>query len=634
MVTSTRDSDSPDTSTSASSAPGSSDPAPSDPASPDSATPDSATSAPIDPAAKRALEQAQLSRLLRPVRGRLWAGRALGAAAGIVSIAPYIALARLGDVLLRAALAGTPPDSAAVRGAITLVITGLSIQLLLTFTALLVTHLADLRLMRVLRESLIDRIARTRLSWFTSTSSGAVRKAVQDDTKTLHQLVAHAPVESAIAIVTPLALLVYAFTVDWRLGLLAFASVPIYLSVQAWTMRGMGEKTAEMDAKLARVSSTAVEFADGIAVIKAFGRSGQAHARYAEAARDFSCFYLGWVGPMLRASAISEALVSVPVLIVLNIGGGALLVGAGAVTAADVVVTTLIALVLPNTVQIIGRTMWSYQLAGSSAKRLADLLDTPVLEEGATGAPDAAVHTPAAVDVVFEDVAYSYTGGTNAVTDVSLTVPAGGVTALVGASGSGKSTLAVLAARFMDPDRGRVLVGGRDVRDIPADQLYRTVSFVLQNPQLLRMSLRDNIRLAQPRATDDQVWAAAQSACIADEIRALPDGLDTVWGEGARLSGGQEQRIAIARALVADAPVLVLDEATAATDPDSEAEIQRALSALVVGRTVLVIAHRVESVLGCDRLAVLRDGRVVSVLDDPDHEQIAAHMGTAAGGKS
>jgi ATP-binding cassette subfamily B protein len=399
-------------------------------------------------------------------------------------------------------------------------------------------------------------------------------------------------------------------------------------------MRGMGEKTAEMDAKLARVSSTAVEFADGIAVIKAFGRSGQAHARYAEAARDFSCFYLGWVGPMLRASAISEALVSVPVLIVLNIGGGALLVGAGAVTAADVVVTTLIALVLPNTVQIIGRTMWSYQLAGSSAKRLADLLDTPVLEEGATGAPDAAVHTPAAVDVVFEDVAYSYTGGTNAVTDVSLTVPAGGVTALVGASGSGKSTLAVLAARFMDPDRGRVLVGGRDVRDIPADQLYRTVSFVLQNPQLLRMSLRDNIRLARPEATDDQVWAAAQSACIADEIRALPDGLDTVWGEGARLSGGQEQRIAIARALVADAPVLVLDEATAATDPDSEAEIQRALSALVVGRTVLVIAHRVESVLGCDRLAVLRDGRVVSVLDDPDHEQIAAHMGTAAGGKS
>jgi ATP-binding cassette subfamily B protein len=571
------------------------------------------------------------------VRGRLWAGRVLGAAAGIVSIAPYIALANLGDVLLRAALAGTAPDSAAVRGAITLVITGLSIQLLLTFTALLVTHLADLRLMRVLRESLIDRIARTRLSWFTSTSSGAVRKAVQDDTKTLHQLVAHAPVESAIAIVTPLALLVYAFTVDWRLGLLAFASVPIYLAVQAWTMRGMGEKTAEMDTKLARVSSTAVEFADGIAVIKAFGRSGQAHARYAEAARDFSCFYLGWVGPMLRASAISEALVSVPVLIVLNIGGGALLVGAGAVTAADVVVTTLIALVLPNTVQIIGRTMWSYQIAGSSAKRLADLLDTPVLEEGeAAGHPqeEATGASGTAVAVVFEDVTYSYTGGTNALTDVSLTVPAGGVTALVGASGSGKSTLAVLAARFMDPDRGRVLLGGRDVRDIPADQLYRTVSFVLQNPQLLRMSLRDNIRLARPEATDDQVWAAAQSACIADEIRALPDGLDTVWGEGARLSGGQEQRIAIARALLADAPVLVLDEATAATDPDSEAEIQQALSALVVGRTVLVIAHRVESVLGCDRLAVLRDGRVVSVLEDPDHEQIAAHMGTTAGGRS
>ncbi|WP_181274475.1 ABC transporter ATP-binding protein [Brevibacterium oceani] len=580
----------------------------------------------VDPKTKRAQESAMLTEMLRPVRGRLWLGRILGAAAGVASLAPYIALVHLGDVLVRAAADGTTPDAGEVTGAIGFVLAGAGVQMFLTFVALLITHFADVELTRTLRARIIDRIAGVRLSWFSSTSSGRIRKAVQDDTKTLHQLVAHAPVESAMAIITPLALLVYAFIIDWRLGLLTFASVPIYLIVQAWTMRGMGEKTAEMDTRLSEVSATAVEFADGIAVIKAFGRTGRAHSRYTEAASAFSTFYTGWVGPMLRASAIGEALVSVPVLIVLNVSIGSLLVSATEVTPADLIVTTLIALVLPNTIQVIGRTMWSYQIAGSSAKRLGDLLATATMDTDPGAMPGATGTGTETAAISFDDVSYSYTGTTRALDRVSLEVPTGSVTALIGPSGSGKSTLAVLAARFMDPDSGRVLLGGRDLRTFGTVELYERIAFVLQNPQLLRMSLRENIRLARPDAGDEAIWAAAEKAFIAEEIRALPEGLDTVWGEGVRLSGGQEQRIAIARAILADAPILVLDEATAATDPDSEDEIQRALSELVQGRTVLVIAHRAESVIGSDRVVLMRSGRVETVLDHPDEAQLRTLM--------
>jgi ATP-binding cassette subfamily B protein len=218
--------------------------------------------------------------------------------------------------------------------------------------------------------------------------------------------------------------------------------------------------------------------------------------------------------------------------------------------------------------------------------------------------------------VRFDHVSFAYgTGdGPLAVDSVDLELPIGTVTALTGRSGSGKSTLALLLARFHDPTAGRVLIRGRDLREIPPDELYRTVSFVLQEPQLLRASIRDNVRLAVPDAPDDVIWAQLEKACVADEVRALPHGLDTVFGDEADLSGGQKQRLQIARALLADAPVLILDEATSATDPDSEAEIQRALSSLAEGRTVLVIAHRPESVCGADQVIRLDQGRITRTL--------------------
>jgi ATP-binding cassette subfamily B protein IrtA len=287
-----------------------------------------------------------------------------------------------------------------------------------------------------------------------------------------------------------------------------------------------------------------------------------------------------------------------------------LLVHNGAVGVADVLATSLIALLVPYSLETMMGNSWSRQIAGAAALRLIDLLETPVLQhtgDAATGAEA----TPASTEVTFDHVTYSYPGAdTPAVDDVSFTLPAGTVTALVGPSGSGKSTLATLLARFDYPQSGTVSIGGVPVKDI-AD-LYSHVGFVLQDPQLVGVSIRDNIALGRPDATDAEVRAAASAAHVLEEIEALPDGFETVYGSGTGLSGGQAQRVAIARALLVDAPVLLLDEATALTDPESQHEIQQALSALAVGRTVLVIAHRPEAIAGVDRIIHIDHGHVTS----------------------
>ena len=585
-----------------------------------------------DAAGRSAAEKAALKELLSPVAGALNIGRVFGVLSGIAAIAPYIALVRLGEIFLTARASGVSPDRGEVTTVTAWLIGAFAAQAMLMLTGLGITHYADLKLGTLVRNRLVARVATAPLAWFSDTNSGRVRKAVQDDIRTLHTLIAHAPVESAAASAAPVALIVYAFFVDWRLGLLAVANLPLYILIMILSMRGMAEKTTEMDVLLGDVSATAVEFADGIEVVKAFGQTGRAHRRYADAADRFSSFFYDWCGPQMRRSAIAEAIISVPLLILVNFAGGSLLVRNGTVSIADVLATTLISLVIPTAVVVMANSSWGYLTAGAAAKRLQETLNAPSLPVGSGGTPDG--HT-----VHFEDVSFSYGDGTGntALDHVDLTCPEGTVTALVGPSGSGKSTLATMLARFTDPDSGRVLIGGVDVRELTTRQLYGEVSFVLQNPKLLQLTIRDNIRLATPEATDEEVWAAARSARIAEEIEALPDGLDTVIGgeSGTDLSGGQAQRIAIARALLADSPILILDEALAATDPDAESEIQLALNRLVAGRTVLVIAHRPESVRGADQIIRLESGRITGRLtgDEVTDHAIDALMGLTTEGK-
>ncbi|WP_306362165.1 ABC transporter ATP-binding protein [Nocardia sp. CC227C] len=550
-----------------------------------------------------------LRELLAPVSTQLTIGRLLAVVSGVLAVVPYIALVRVGEVLLDAHTSGVAVDGAEVDRWLRILVGAFALRLAIYFVALCVTHLADARFGHLIRLRMVQRFARVPLGWFTSTNSGRVRKALQDEIGTVHQLIAHKPVDGTNAIVMPLALMVYAFVIDWRLGLLSIATLPCYVVAMALPLIGMGEKTVEMDRRLSSVSARMVEFVTGIAVVKAFGRVGRAHRSYREAADDFYNFYSDWVKPLIRVSALGTSFLAVPLVLLVTIGGGSWLVHRGSVTAADVLATALIALLIPYALEVLMNSMWSQQLAGGAALRLVELLDTPVLPDG-----DGEAERPRTHDVTFDRVSYSYGSAADsalAIEDVSFTLRQGTVTALVGPSGSGKSTIATLLARFDDPRSGTISIGGVPVSRI-AD-LYSQVGFVLQDPQLLRISIRDNIALGRPDATDAEIREAARAAQILDEIEALPRGFDTVYGQDTTLSGGQAQRVSIARALLVDAPVLVLDEATALTDPESQHEIQQALSVLARGRTVLLIAHRPEVITGVDQIILIDSGRITAI---------------------
>ena len=557
-----------------------------------------------DPRAAHRAGQKAFKELTAPIRGSMALAQLLGVLYGALAVAPYVILVQLGEVLLAAARSGVSPDRGEVISLLMWLIGAFGARYGIYFLALSVTHFADVRFGHIVRMRMVKVLASAPLAWFTSTNSGAVRKAIQDDTHDVHTVIAHAPVESAAAVSAPLSLLIYSFIIDWRLGLLSIATLPIYALINAWMMRDMGEKTAQMDRYLTRVSATMVEFVSGISVVKAFGTVGRAHERFTRAAEDFASFYVAWCGPLLKGSALGQAAVSPSMILLISTAGGSALAAAGIVSPVQVITCALIALVIPAAIEVLGSTVWSYQIAGAAALRIVDLLSvSPLPVEGN--------EEPSGAEVEIDDVSFSY-GSTLALQDVSLTVPQGTVTALVGPSGSGKSTLATLVARFADPDQGSVRIGGVDVRAIAPDVLYRHVSFVLQDPQLLDISVRENIALGRPDAREEAIWAAATAARIDDYVRSLPRGLDSVIGEDAHPSGGQAQRIAIARALLVDAPILVLDEATAFTDPEAESEIQSALTRLVQGKTVLVIAHRSASIIGVDQIAILEAGRLIA----------------------
>lgn len=562
-----------------------------------------APSAPAPDAAKRAAtyDKLALQQLLAPTRSRTSRAQRYQLLASAATVVPFIGIVEIG----RALLADGPVDTSRVWAIVAVVVIALLVRTIAGGAALTITHYADVDLQRSLRRRIVDKLSRLPLGWFNTTSSGEVRKAVQNDVGELHFLVAHSAVENTGALATPVFGLAYCFYLDWRLGLLALATVPLYVAIFTWLGRDSRTQMERLNQGLERISATIVEFIAGVSVVKTFGETGKAHKRFADAADQFNDSFADWMGPLVRVKAASSIFIETPVLLLANLAGGYWFVRNGWVTPIEVLGSTLVAVTIPAAVLTVGYSTHIKRQAASAAGRLQRLLDTPALPTPADP------QVPRDNSVEFDAVSFSYDGENTVLHDVSLTLAPGTITALVGPSGSGKSTLATLVPRFHDVTAGAVRVGGVDVREIASRELYRHVGFVLQDVALLGISVADNIRLGNPDASQQDIVAAAKAAHIHDRIMQLPNGYDSVIDVDAHFSGGEAQRVSIARALLADTPILVLDEATAFADPDSEAQIQAALSQLIVGRTVLVIAHRLGSIVSADQIVVLSDGRIV-----------------------
>lgn len=561
-----------------------------------------------------------IRRLSKPIRGRTFIAQVCTVISAALAFVPYLALVQLGDVFIEAQTKGHPVDAARVHDIVLLLINAFCCKLFFYLMSLAITHFADLHFRALIRQQVSEKLTRVSLSWFTKMSSGKIRALIQDDTKSIHTVIAHAPVDILNGILTPLVLLGFMVVINWRLALLGIATIPIYFVLYGSSMKDMGPKTTTMNRYLANVSSAMVELVSGIKVIKAFGKSGEAHSNYVTAATKFADMYYSWCEPLVGLCSIAAEFVSIPILLVVNLSGGALLFFAGLATLPQILACTLIAIVLPNAMMTVSSIIWSYQLAESAALRIVQLLDTPEIAQAKNAqTPSGKPH----VDIC--NVSYSY-GETQALNNVNLTLKPNTLTALIGPSGSGKSTLATLIARFDDPSAGSISLGGIDLRDMTTDELYKHVSFVLQDTMLLSTTVFRNIALARPQARLEEVRAAARVAQIDDFIMSLPHGYDSIIGVDCQLSGGEEQRVAIARAVLANTPILVMDEATAFADPDSEVEIQQALSKLIENRTVLVIAHRINSIVGADQIAIMDNGKIISVgthdtLQDNQHYQ-------------
>lgn len=546
-----------------------------------------------------------LGGLLAPIRTTLIIAcglQAISAAAGVV---PFIAVGELGRVLMQ----DGPTDETAAWSIALIGAAALVVRLVFLMAAGGLTHLADVDFQLALRRRVAAHLGRVPLGWFTERTAGEVKKAVQDDIAALHHMIGHAFLDLTTAAVTVIVSLGYLLWVDWRLTLVSMVPVATGLCLYALRMRSYGEKMAAFNEALGRVNAASVAFVQGIAVVKTFGQARRAYGRFLDETKRFVDYFWAWVSGLVRNAAASEVVLSPLFCLVVVLGVGAVFVAQGWSAPVDLVPFVVLALGFSAPVLTLEYAQYDLMLAGAAAKRLCALMDTPVLPE-----PEPGIETraPETGRVVFDNVRFGYDAETVVLDGVNLVLEPGTVTALVGRSGSGKSTLAKLLPRFWDPTGGQITVGGVPVAALPASVLYRLIGFVFQDVQLLRASIRDNIALARPDATMAEIERAAQAAQIHARIVALPRGYDSVVGQDARLSGGEAQRVSIARAILADTPILVLDEATAFADPQSEAAIQDALSTLVAGRTLLVIAHRLYTIVGADRIAVMDRGRIVA----------------------
>lgn len=472
--------------------------------------------------------------------------------------------------------------------------------------ALMCSHISAFRVASNLRKGTIHHIAKLPLGFAESFGSGRLRKIVNESSAATETFLAHQLPDKAGALATPAGLLVLLLVFDWRLGVMSLLPVLLgFIIMASMTGQKMAEKMKEYQNSLDSMANEAVEYVRGIPVVKTFGQTVFSFKKFKGTIDNYGKWVIAYTKDLRLPMMCYTTAVN---------GVFAFLIAAALYLTRDgvsnefllnllfyIIITPVISLTLTRIMFMSENEM----IVADALARIDSVLDLEPLEEAES--PE----QPADSSVELENVRFSYDGSKDVIKDISLRVEPGQTVAFVGPSGGGKSTLASLISRFFDPQSGSIRIGGTDIRQIEKEELMNTVSFVFQNSRLIKASIADNVRLGKPEATDEEVMEALKAAQCMDIIEKFPHGADTIIGtKGTYLSGGEQQRIAIARAVLKNTPVIILDEATAFADPDNEAQVQAAFSQLARGKTVIMIAHRLSTVAGADKIYVISDGKI------------------------
>ena len=477
---------------------------------------------------------------------------------------------------------------------------------LIYIAALMCSHLSAFRVATNLRLEVSEHLATLPLGFTETFGSGKLRKIIHESTGAAETFLAHQLPDKYNAMATPIGLLVLLLVFDWRLGLLSLVPVALgFVIMSAMTGRRMADKMRQYGNALESMSNEAVEYVRGIPVVKTFGQSVFSFKKFKATIDEYEKWVIAYTKELRMPMMLYTAAIN-GVFAFLIVGG--LLFTRNGVTSEFLLNLLFYIIITPVISLTLTRIMYMSEnelVVADALARVDSVLDAEPVPEN-----DHPRH-PKDASVSLKDVHFSYDGKTDVIKGVSLKIQPGQMVAFVGPSGGGKSTLANLICRFFDVQSGSVRVGGADVRAIPKEELMDTISFVFQNSRLLKGSILDNVRLGRPQATEAEVLAALKAAQCMDIIEKFPAGIHTVIGtKGVYLSGGEQQRIAIARAMLKNAPILILDEATAFADPDNEAKVQAAFARLAKGKTVLMIAHRLSTVANADCIYVVQDGQI------------------------
>ncbi len=469
------------------------------------------------------------------------------------------------------------------------------------------SHQVAYHVLEGLRLQLADRFLHAPLGEVQAHTIGEIKNIMVDKVENIEPPLAHVVPEGAGHIVLPVASIIALACIDIRIALASFVTFPAAMICMALTFKISGKNYDTYNNSNAYMNSTIVEYIEGIEVIKAFGRTGVSYEKYANAITGYRSFVIKWLSSTWVTMKLAFALF--PSTLIGTLPVSLALASDGVITAPQAALAVMLSISMVGSLaklEVFGNEIKQMQM---TVEELEGFLNMENLKEPAQPAK---LH---GTDVVLSDVHFSYDGKkeNEVLHGVDLKLPQGSFTALVGPSGGGKSTVAKLIARFWDVTEGEITIGGVNIKDMPISQISEYVSFVSQDNFLFRCSLLENIRLGNPKATDEEVKAAAKAAQCEEFIKKLPQGYDTPAGEaGKRLSGGEKQRIAIARMMLKNAPIVILDEATAFTDPENEDKIQQSLAALTKGKTLLVIAHRLSTICHAENIVLLENGRIVA----------------------